>query len=163
LWSFVYHFALFAGYYIMRPLRDEMGIVGGTRNLPWLFTATFASVLALVPLYSWLASRLPRRRLVPIVYRFFLLNLLIFFGLWRAGVAPAWVARVFFVWISVYNLFVVSVFWSVMADSWRSDQGKRLFGVIAAGGSLGAIVGPLITASLAKTVGVAILILASAA
>jgi len=162
LWSFAYHFALLAGYFLIRPLRDEMGIAAGARNLPWLFTATFVTMLAAVPLYGWLVARIPRRRLVPLVYRFFLVNLLVFFLLWRAGIAPVWVARVFYVWVSVYNLFVVTIFWSVMADSWRSPQGKRLFGFVAAGGSAGAIVGPLLTASLAKAAGTAVLILLSA-
>src|SRR5688572_8577024 len=89
--SFFFHFALIAAYYIMRPLRDEMGIAGDPRKLPWMFTVTFVTVLVLVPAYSALASRVPRRLLVAIVYRFFIANLLAFFVLWRAEVAPLWV------------------------------------------------------------------------
>jgi AAA family ATP:ADP antiporter len=110
----------------------------------------------------WLVARIPRRRLVPLVYRFFLVNLLVFFLLWRAGIAPVWVARVFYVWVSVYNLFVVTIFWSVMADTWRSPQGKRLFGFVAAGGSRGAIVGPLLTPRWPRRAGKRVLILLSA-
>jgi AAA family ATP:ADP antiporter len=98
-----------------------------------------------------------------IVYRFFISNLVVFFVLWRAGVEPVWVARVFFVWVSVYNLFVVSIFWTMMADSWSSAQGKRLYGFVAAGGTVGAIAGSSLTISLAQTVGTAPLVLASAA
>jgi AAA family ATP:ADP antiporter len=162
LWSFAYYFCLLAGYFLLRPLRDEMGIAGNPSKLPWMFTATFIAMLLAVPAYSWLVARVPRRRLVPLVYRFFILNLLIFFALWRAGIAQVWVARVFFVWVSVYNLFVVSVFWSVMADTWRSPQGKRLFGFVAAGGSAGAMAGPLVVTSFANVAGTAVLILISA-
>src|SRR3954465_592254 len=82
-WSFAYFFCLLAGYYVLRPLRDEMGIAGGVRNLQWLFTATFLVMLAAVPLYGALVARLPRRRFIPIVYRFFALNILAFWvALW---------------------------------------------------------------------------------
>jgi len=161
-WSFAYFFCLLCGYYILRPLRDEMGIQGGVDALPWVFTATLGAMLAAVPLYGWLASRLPRRRLLPAVYLFFVANLLVYFALFRAGVSPQWVARVFFVWVSVYNLFVVSVFWSFMVDLYRRDQAKRLFGLIAAGGSAGALLGPALTALLARPLGTINLLLASA-
>src|SRR3982751_5627414 len=153
LWSFAYFFCLLAAYYILRPLRDEMGVAGGVRNLQWLFTATFVTMLAAVPLYGALVARLPRRRFIPIVYRFFALNILAFWvALWLGHGTP-YVARVFFVWISVFNLFAVSVFWSFMADLFTSEQGKRLFGFIAAGGTLGALAGPAITVALAVPLG----------
>lgn len=152
-WSFCYFFFLLAGYYVLRPLRDEMGIAGGVRNLPWLFTATFVVMLVAVPIYGAVVARLPRRRFVPLVYHFFVANLAIFWVLLASGVEPQLVARIFFVWISVFNLFVVSVFWSFMSDLFRSDQGKRLFGLIAAGGSLGALAGPTLTVWLAKPLG----------
>jgi AAA family ATP:ADP antiporter len=161
--SFLYFFTLLGGYFILRPLRDEMGIAGGTSKLPWLFTATFVTMLICVPIYSAVVGRWPRRRAIPIVYRFFLLNLVVFFVLLRLGVSRAWVARVFFVWTSVFNLFVVSVFWSFMADLWSGEQGRRLFGFIAAGGSLGGIVGPWITAALVARVGPTLLMLLSCA
>lgn len=161
-WAFLYFFAILCGYYILRPLRDEMGIVGGVKNLPWLFTATFVVMLLAVPFYSAVVARFPRRTIIPVVYRFCALNLLGFLVLDRAHVSEVWVARVFFVWVSVFNLFVVSIFWSFLADTFRQDQGKRLFGAIAAGGSLGAIAGPAIAAVLVKPLGRPGLFVASA-
>ena len=152
-WSFGYFFCLLAGYYVLRPLRDEMGIAGGVKNLPWLFTATFFVMLAVVPLFGAVVAKLPRRRFIPLVYHFFVANIAIFWLLLTFGIARQDVARVFFVWISVFNLFAVSVFWSFMADLYGSEQGKRLFGFIAAGGSAGALLGPLVTVSLAKAIG----------
>jgi ATP:ADP antiporter, AAA family len=161
--SFFLHFALLSGYYILRPLREEMGIAADPRKLPWMFTVTFVTILCVVPVYSWLTTRVARRTLVAFVYRFFIANLIAFFVLWRAGVSPVWVARVFYVWVSVYNVFVVSVFWTLMADTWSSGQGKRLYGFVAAGGTAGAIAGSTLTWALAQTVGTAPLVLAAAA
>jgi len=153
LWSFAYFFCLLAGYYVLRPLRDEMGIAGGVRNLHWLFTATFFVMLAAVPIFGAVVARLPRRRFIPLVYHFFVVNIAIFWVLLALDVEKQLVARVFFVWISVFNLFAVSVFWSFMADLFRSEQGKRLFGFIAAGGSAGALAGPVLTVWLAGPLG----------
>ena len=153
LWSFAYFFCLLAGYYVLRPLRDEMGIAGGVRNLPWLFTATFFTMLAAVPLFGAVVAKLPRQRFIPLVYHFFVANIAIFWLMLTLGIARAEVARVFFVWISVFNLFAVSVFWSFMSDLYGSEQGKRLYGFIAAGGSAGALLGPLATVSLVKAIG----------
>ena len=153
LWSFAYFFCLLAGYYILRPLRDEMGIAGGVRNLQWLFTATFVTMLAAVPLYGALVARLPRRGFIPLVYHFFVANLAAFWLLLTLDVEREIVARVFFVWISVFVLFAVSVFWSFMADLYSSEQGKRLYGFIAAGGSAGALAGPALTIGLAERIG----------
>jgi len=152
-WSFGYFFCLLAGYYVLRPLRDEMGIAGGVRNLPWLFTATFLAMLAAVPVFGAVVAQLPRRRFIPLVYHFFVANIAIFWLLLTFDVAKVEVARVFFVWISVFNLFAVSVFWSFMADLFASEQGKRLFGFIAAGGSAGALLGPAMTVGLAVPLG----------
>ncbi len=161
-WSFAYFFAVLCGYYLLRPVREEMGIRGGVGQLPWAFTATFAAMLVAVPLYSALVARLPRARAIPLVYRFFLLHLLLFALALHAGAARPWLGRAFFVWVSVYNLFVVSVFWSYMADLWTSAQARRLFGFIAAGGSLGALAGPALAALLVRPLGVAGLLLVSA-
>ncbi len=152
-WSFAYFFCLLAGYYVLRPLRDEMGIAGGVRNLQWLFTATFVVMLAAVPVFGAVVARLPRRRFIPLVYHFFVANIAIFWLLLVFDVGKVHVARVFFVWISVFNLFAVSVFWSFMADLFASEQGKRLFGFIAAGGSAGALLGPAVTVALAVPLG----------
>ena len=153
LLSFVYFFTLMCGYAILRPLRDEMATAGGVRDVPWLFTATFVVMLVAVPVFSALVSRWPRRRVIPLVYRFFLLNLLAFFVVLKLGVERELVGRVFFVWVSVYNLFVVSVFWSFMADLFETEQGRRLFGFIAAGGTVGMLVGPFLVKQLAQPLG----------
>jgi AAA family ATP:ADP antiporter len=161
-WSFTYFFCLLAGYYVLRPLRDEMGIAGGVRNLQWLFTATFFVMLAAIPLYGTVVARLPRKRFIPLVYHFFVVNIGIFWLLLTFDVEKVVVARVFFVWISVFNLFAVSVFWSFMSDLFAAEQGKRLFGFIAAGGSAGALVGPAVTVGLAQIIGpVNLLVLAA--
>ncbi len=163
LWSFAYFFCLLCGYYILRPVRDEMGIQGGVENLQWLFTGTFVTMVAAVPLFGWVCSRFPRRTFLPIVYLFFVANLLIFYVLLRFGIAPTFTAQAFFIWVSVFNLFVVSVFWSFMADLYRNEQARRLFGFISAGGSLGALAGPTVTALLAPAIGPANLLPLSAA
>lgn len=163
LWSFAYFFSLLAAYYILRPLRDEMGVAGGVKNLQWLFTATFVTMLAAVPCYGALVARLPRRRFIPLVYHFFVANLAVFWLLLTLDFERQTVARVFFVWLSVFVLFAVSVFWSFMADLYRSEQAKRLYGFIAAGGSAGALAGPAITIGLAQAIGVVNLLVVAAA
>ena len=152
-WAFAYFFSLLASYYILRPLRDEMGIAGGVGKLPWVFTGTFVAMLVAVPLFGLVTARMPRRRFLPLVYAFFILNLLLFYGAFQIDPWRAWTARAFFIWVSVFNLFVVSVFWSFMVDLFGSIQGKRLFGLIAAGGTAGAITGPSLTALLASPLG----------
>jgi len=163
LWSCAYFFCILSAYYILRPLREEMGIAGGVRNLPWLFTGTLVAMLLLHPPFAALVSRLPRLRFVSITYRFFMLNLLIFFVLLKFSTEAQniWVGRAFFVWISVFNLFIVSVFWAFMADTYDIRQGKRLFGFIGVGGTLGGILGSAITATLAQPVGPVNLLLIS--
>ena len=163
LWSFGYFFCLLAAYYVVRPVRDEMAVQFGADRLQWLFTAVFATMIALVPVFGWLAARLPVNRLLPVVYGFFALNLLGFHAALASGVGLHALAPAFFVWVSVFNLFVVSVFWSFMADVFTTDAARRLFGFISAGGSLGAIVGPGLTAWLAPAIGIPNLLLVSAA
>jgi AAA family ATP:ADP antiporter len=152
-WSFAYFFMLLAAYYVLRPLRDQAGIAGGVRNLPWLFTATFVVMLVLQPAYGAVVAAFARARFIPIVYHFFAINLAIFWALLTLHVAPVVIARVFFVWISVFNLFAVSVFWSFMADLFTGAQGKRLFGLIGAGGTAGSLLGPVIALWLAGPLG----------
>ncbi len=161
LWAFFYFFCLLCGYYILRPVRDEMGIQGGVDKLQWLFSATFVGMLVAVPFFGFLAARFPRQRLIPLVYYFFAANLLLFFVLIQNGVDKVILARTFFVWVSVFNLFVISLFWSFMADIFSNAQARRLFGVIAAGGSSGAIAGPLLTALLVGHISVHHLLLLS--
>jgi AAA family ATP:ADP antiporter len=152
-WSFAYFFSLLGGYYILRPVRDEMGIRGGVENLQWLFSGTFLAMLAAIPAFGWLAARFPRRTFVPAVYYFFIANILLFFAAFRLDVSDVYLARAFFIWTSVFNLFVVSVFWSFMADIFTHRQAERLFGFIAAGGSAGAILGPGAAGLLAPVLG----------
>ena len=128
-----------------------MGVAGGPENLPWLFTATLAAMLVAHPVFASIVSRWPRKRFVSITYRFFILNLFVYYLLLSGlpeGAVAVWVGRSFFVWISVFNLFVVSVFWSFMTDIYRERQSRRLFGLIGVGGTLGGIVGSSITAFL---------------
>jgi AAA family ATP:ADP antiporter len=153
LWSFAYFFTLLAGYYVLRPLRDEMAIAGGVRNLPWLFTATFVTLLVAQPLYGALVARLTRARFIPIVYHFFAANLALFWLFLTLHIDTAIVARVFYVWVAVFSLFAVAVFWSFMADLFTAEQGKRLFGFIGAGGTAGALLGPVITIWLSVPLG----------
>jgi AAA family ATP:ADP antiporter len=160
-WAFLYFFCLLCGYYILRPVRDEMAIEGGVQHLPWMMTATFVTLLLVTPLFGWLSARMPRYRLLLIIYTFFGLHLVVFFAAMMGHLSPQWTARAFFVWLSVFNLFVVSIFWSVMADVFTPAQGARLFGVIAAGGSIGAMVGPLLTTGLTYLIPIPVLLLIS--
>lgn len=132
LWSFSYFFSLLCSYYIIRPMRDEMGILGGVENLQWLFTGTLLVMTAVIPLFGWVSSRFPRHQFLPCIYLFFIVMLLLFYGLMGGEVPSKYVARAFFIWVSVFNLFVVSVFWSFMADLYSNAQARRLFAFIAA-------------------------------
>jgi len=162
LWSFSYFFSLLCSYYIIRPMRDEMGILGGVENLQWLFTGTLLVMTIGIPLFGWISSRFPRRQFLPYIYWFFIIMLVLFYGLMETQVSPTYVARAFFIWTSVFNLFVVSVFWSFMADLYSNEQASRLFGFIAAGGTVGALAGPIITASFVQALGASHLLLVSA-
>lgn len=152
----------------LRPLREAMGIAGGVKDLHWLFTATFAAMLIAVPIYGFAVARIGRSRLSPIVHRFFALHLLLFFASMHGWLGDSealriWTARVFFVWTSVFNLFVISLFWSVMADRFDGVDARRLFGVIAVGGSVGAIAGPSLGGLLAWWWGPELILLAAVA
>ncbi len=159
-----YFFLVLYGWFILRPIRDETAAAGGVGQLPWLFLGTLVVTVIANPLFSSLVARVPVKRFIPITYRFFAVNLVVFYLVLR--IVPEanhlWVGRAFFVWTSMFNLFVVSVFWGFMADSFRSEQGKRLFGFIGAGGTLGAVAGSATTAALAQAIGPAALLLVSA-
>ncbi|MBL8394547.1 MAG: MFS transporter [Candidatus Accumulibacter sp.] len=161
-WSFAAFFLLLAGYYVLRPLREEMGVQIGPEKLQWAFTLTLAGMFAIVPLYGWAAARLPRRQLLATVFGLTAL-VLAGFQVWIAGGASPVAALALFVWVSVFNLIVVSLFWTAMADSFAHAQARRLFGMIAAGGSSGALLGPALTAVSVHAVGVHGLLLVSAA
>ena len=160
--AFSYHFLLFMAYYILRPLRDSMGITAGVRSLDELFWFTFAAMLAAMPVFGWLCGRYRRAVFLPWTYGFFIANLIGFWLAFRLAGDDVWTARVFFVWLSVFNLFVVSVFWSFMADLFDREQARRMFAFIAGGASTGAIAGSGFTAFLAETVGDVNLLLVSA-
>jgi ATP:ADP antiporter, AAA family len=157
----VLFFLLFASYFMLRPVRETFGIAGGVDNLQWLYLGTFLATLVVVPLYGTLAKKLPRRRLLPVSYVFSAIVM----GAFGLGlmVDPdnVWTARAFYIWLSVFNLFVISIAWSLMADVFNADQGHRLFGQIAAGASLGGLTGPLLSGLLVSPLGHAGLLLLS--
>ncbi|WP_029529530.1 NTP/NDP exchange transporter [Pseudomonas sp. S9] len=161
--GFTLFLCLFSGYFMLRPIREAMGIVGGVDNLQWLFSATFVLMLIAVPLFAWLNSHVPREHYIDWVYGFFILNLLGFATLFSLIERDVWLARSFYVWLSVYNLFVVSVAWSLMSDVFDSEQAKRLFAFIAAGASCGGLLGPAFGALLISTLGESGFILCAAA
>lgn len=159
----VLYFALvMAGWFILRPLREDSGSAIPSSERSVLYTWTFAFSLPVVPLYSWLVARFERRRLLVAIYVFFCANLFAFWLCDSRGWFSGTLDRVFYVWSSVYNLLIVSIFWSVVVDVFDSGQGKRLFGVIAAGGSIGTIIGSEITKQLFELIGRAGLYLVSA-
>jgi len=153
-WSFIYFFMLLASYFILRPLRDEMGIINGVSNMQWLFTGTFLTMLAIVPVFGYITSRFKIGSVLRFSYVFFILNILIFYYALKKEVFIMALPLIFFIWLSVFNLFAVSLFWSFMVDIFSSDQSKRLFGIISAGGSLGAISGPLIATILSNALSI---------
>ncbi len=163
LWAFACFFALLAAYYVLRPIRDEMAIQIGQARLHEVFTLVFVTMLVVAPVFGWLTGRFARRRLLPWLYAFCGANLIAFFVVFEAGgTQSAAVARAFFVWVSVFNLFVVSVFWSLLADVFTTAQARRLYGFIAAGGTAGALAGPSLTAAFVTVVGAKGMVLVSA-
>jgi len=142
--AFVFNFVVLGGYYVIRPIRDEIGADRGVENLPWMYTGTLTGMLIANALYATIVARMSRRRFIPIAYRFAIANLFVFFLLMRwmpAAQERTILAPIFFIWVSVFNLFATTMFWSFMADVFTPDQAKRLFGFIAVGGSIGGIVG----------------------
>jgi AAA family ATP:ADP antiporter len=156
-WSFAYFFCVLSSYYILRPVREAMAVGSGPDTIPFLFIGTFVTMLVATPVFGWVASRFPRRVFLPWVYLFFISNILIFWAVFSQAISDGqtlvWLGRVFFVWLSVFNLFVVSVFWSFMADIYTREQGRRLFGFITAGGSIGALLGGAATSVLVVPIG----------
>ncbi|MGH8092635.1 MAG: NTP/NDP exchange transporter [Chthoniobacterales bacterium] len=160
-----FNFVILGSYYVIRPIRDDIAAAGSLESLSWMFTGTLVAMLLANTLFSAIVARMSRRKFLPIAYRFFSVNLVIFYLLMRT-LTPAqnvWVGRAFYVWVSVFNLFVVTLFWAFMTDVFNSEQAKRLFAFISVGGSLGAIAGPIFTASLVHRLGAANLILVTAA
>ena len=162
LLSTLYFFFTLASYFVLRPIRDEFGVASGVRNLPWLFAGTLTAMLIANPLYAALVVRYPVRKFIAITYQFFVVNLLLFYVAARSGADAKVMGVVFWVWTSMLSLFVVSVFWSVMVDIFRSGQAKRLFGFIAVGGTFGSIAGSATTALLVRGIGTVNLLIVSA-
>ncbi|HJV21926.1 MAG TPA: Npt1/Npt2 family nucleotide transporter [Holophagaceae bacterium] len=146
-WATAYFFLLLLSYYLLRPLREAMGIAQGADKLPWLMTGTMLAMLLVNPAYAAMVSRWPRRRFLPATCRFFALNMLLLAALFRLlpGHGGAALGYTFYIWVSVFNLFVVAGFWGLMADVFNEDQARRLFGFIAVGGTLGAMAGSQLT------------------
>ena len=161
--AFVYFFFLMASYFILRPLRDTMGTVYGVQHLQELFTGTFVLSLIVAPLFAGLASRIRLASFLPCVYGFIALTLVVFYLLFQRVANDRWVAATFYVWVSSFNLLTISVFWSLMADIFSSSQAKRLFGFVAAGGTVGTISAPAFIALFVNSVGTNTLLLISAA
>lgn len=153
LWATAYGFFILFSYYILRAVRDDISSAD-RGNLQLLWTAVFFVMLGAVPLYSWASSRFKRAVFVPLANRFFIACLLAFFGalaLLPADARP-WIDRAFYVWTSVFALFVVTVFWGFVNDCFDNDQGRRLFSFIAVGSSLGGIAGSSVTSGIAEVV-----------
>ncbi|WDY60523.1 NTP/NDP exchange transporter [Pseudomonas sp. PSKL.D1] len=155
-------YLLFTGYFMLRPVRETMGVAGGVDNLQWLFTGTFIATLVCLPLFGWLASRVRRRHILPWTYGFFATNLLLFAVLFAYNPDDLWHARAFYIWLSVFNLLTISLAWSVLADLFSTEQGKRLFGLLAAGASLGGLSGPILGTLLVAPLGHAGLVVLAA-
>ena len=151
--AFLLFFCVLCGYFMLRPVRETIGTVLGEAEVEKLFAMTFFASLAVIPLYGLACSRLPRAVVLASVYAIFGGSLLVLAALMNADPDNVYAARFFYVWISVFNLFVVSVFWTLMVDRSTSQQAKRLFGVIAAGGTIGGLVAPIATDALIEPIG----------
>jgi ATP:ADP antiporter, AAA family len=163
LTAFIYFFLLMTSYFILRPLRDTMGTIYGVAHLQELFTGTFFLSLIVAPIFAGFASRIRLANFLPWVYGFIAITLIVFYLLFRAVTNDRWIAAAFYVWVSTFNLLTISVFWSLMADIFSSDQAKRLFGFIAAGGTVGTICAPAFTILFVRALGTNNLLLISAA
>ena len=144
LLAFACNFLLLASYYILKPVRDTVATVFGADQLQMLFTGTFIGTLIASPIYAWLAARVRLNRLLPGVFWFWVLNVLLFQALFKLAPDNRWIGGSYYVWFSAVNLFMISVFWTLMSDLFCAAQATRLFALIAAGGSLGAIAGPVV-------------------
>ncbi len=166
LCSFFAFLLLLASYYLLRPVRDALAVNLGSDSIKYLSSAVFFVMLLLIPIFGWCVARVSGGLLVPGTYAFFIINL----GIFAMGFShtrgdgnpdPLWAAA-FYVWVTVFNLFAVSVFWSRMAELWSESQGRRFFGFVSAGGSLGGLVGPLLARNLASMLSLSHLVWISA-
>ena len=161
--GFALFLLLFTGYFMLRPVRETMGITGGVDNLQWLFTGTFFATLAALPLFGWIAASVPRRRILYWVYGVFAANLLVFAAGLVAKPDDVWLARAFYIWLSVFNMIAISLAWSVLVDLFAAAQARRVFALMAAGASAGGLLGPLLGVALVGQIGHAGLLLLAAA
>ena len=164
LLGFLFHFLILTGYYILRPIRDSIAAGNRLETLPWMFTATLVAMLIANALFAAIVARMPRRKFIPLAYGFFIFNLALFFVLMRTcpPSQQVWIGRALYVWVSVFNLFNTAIFWAFMTDLFTVEQGKRLYGFIAVGGSLGGVLGPFITARYVQNLGPANLLMVAA-
>ena len=165
LWlGFLFFFLILAGYYITKPIRDSIG-ASSLEALPWMFTATLAAMVVANAAFAATVARMSRRTFIPLAYGFFIVVFVLFFIAMRSRPAAeqVWINRGFFVWVSVFNLFNTAVFWAFMTDLFTVEQGKRLYGFIAVGGTLGAILGAYITKHYVREIGPANLLVIAAA
>ena len=141
--AFLFFFFVLASWYALRPVRNELAVQGGIYNLPWLLMGVMLAMLIINPIYSWLVSRINQNRLILYIYSFFIINLILFLMLWTfAGdEGRIWTGRAFYIWANVYSFFVVSIFWVTMINFFSHTDSKKFFGIISAGGSLGAFFG----------------------
>jgi AAA family ATP:ADP antiporter len=161
--GFSMFFLLFAGFFLLRPVRETMGVTGGVDNLPWMFTATFVAILLVMPLFGWIAGKVARRRILYWVFGYVALSLAGFALAMLQRPDSVWIARAFYVWYSVFNMIAISVAWSVLVDVFAIGQARRLFALMASGASLGGLTGPVLADRLVVPLGHAGLLLLSAA
>lgn len=157
------YFLLLCGYYMLRSLREAMALEAGRERIPLLFATTFVVMLAILPVYWWIVARVRRDRLFPTIYLSIAATFVAIAIAASTGHVPPALAATYFVLITTVNLFLVSVFWSVMVDVWRPGPAQRLFGVVSAGGSAGALVGPAFNAAFVERLGVPAIILLACA
>jgi ATP:ADP antiporter, AAA family len=165
LWlGFAFHFLILTGYYITKPIRDTIGASSSMEALPWMFAATLVAMLVANTAFAAAVARMSRRKFIPLAYGFFIVVFVLFFVAMRSRPAEeqVWIGRGFFVWVSVFNLFNSAIFWAFMTDLFTVEQGKRLYGFIAVGGTLGAILGAYITRNLVRDIGPANLLIVAA-
>ncbi len=162
LMACAYFFLILCSYYVIRPIRDEMAIANGVVNIPWIHSATVIALVVLTPVFGWVTTRFRTREFLSYCTIFFASHLVVFYFLFDVPDRPRLVTQSFFVWVNVFNMFIVSLFWSFMNDVFSREQTQRLFAFIAAGGTAGAICGPIITVSLVGTIGLPPLLLISA-
>lgn len=161
--SAAFFFLVLGAYYVIRPVREQMGAAaGGSAVLPWIWLTVFLVMLAATPLYGALVAKLSPRRFIPIVYAFFATGMLLWASFTPGDHPGPWLATAFYVWVGVFNLYVVAVFWSLMADVFVDEQAKRLFGPIAIGGTIGALLGPLFAHQMVGVIGISGLLVTSA-